>query len=81
MSNKTWVQRNGSVFGVLIGLVVLLGYLHTTIGSLQDEMRSNFSELRASNDRIETKVDEVRGYLRMNVSAPPGDNPPANAKN
>ena len=46
------------------------------MGSLRAEMREELRDLRASLDRVETKVDEVRGYLRFNPSAPHNELPP-----
>ncbi|MCY3714589.1 MAG: hypothetical protein OXH02_14985 [Gemmatimonadetes bacterium] len=44
--------------------------LRTEMSSLRTEIRAEIKDLRASLDRVEAKVDEVRGYLRFNASVP-----------
>ena len=53
-----------------------VGGLRTEIGSLRAEMREELKDTRASLDRVETKVDEIRGYLRFNPSATHNELPP-----
>ncbi len=52
--------------------------VRTEIGSLRTELRDGLREVRGSLDRVETKVDEVRGYLGFNAASPPRELPPAN---
>lgn len=104
MSESGWWERHGAVFTSIITLISVLTYLHVSLNTLRDDIRSEIGslrnemgslraetrnemssfrteikaeikDLRASLDRVETKVDEVRGYLRFNTSAPQ-DNPP-----
>ncbi len=88
MSESGWWQRHGAVFTSIITLISILTYLHVSLGTLRDELRSETSslrnemgsfrteikpeikDLRVSLDRVETKVDEVRGFLRFITSAP-----------
>ena len=80
MSESGWWERHGAVFTSIITLITVLTYLHVSlnnirdelrseVGSLRNEIRGDIRDLRASLDRVETKVDEVRGYLRFNASA------------
>ena len=70
-------DHNGSVYrdaGLLIlnYIVLLLG----PISALHDELQYT----RASIDRVETKVDEVRGYLKLIADDTTEDIPPASIK-
>lgn len=51
-----------------------MGSLRTELkyemGSFRTEIKAEIKDLRASLDRVETKVDEVRGFLRLNTSEP-----------
>ena len=87
MSESGWWERHGAVFTSIITLISVLTYLHVSlntirddlrgeVGSLRNEIRGDIRDLRASLDRVETKVDEVRGYLRFNASAPQDEPPP-----
>ena len=81
MSESGWWERHGAVFTSIITLISVLTYLHVSlntirdelsgeVGSLRNEIRGDIRDLRASLDRVETKVDEVRGYLRFNAPLP-----------
>ena len=87
MSESGWWERHGAVFTSIITLITVLTYLHVSlntirdelrgeVGSLRNEIRGDIRDLRASLDRVETKEDEVRGYLRFNASAPQDEPPP-----
>jgi len=52
--------------------------VRSEIGSLRVELREGLREVRGSLDRVETKVDEVRGYLGISDASPPRELPPAN---
>lgn len=81
MSESGWWERHGAVFTSIITLISVLTYLHVSLNTVSDELRTEMrslrteiraeiKDLRTSLDRVETKVDEVRGYLRFNASAP-----------
>ncbi len=72
MARRTWMDV--TVRAALIGAAVLV-YL-----DLKAEIRSVRVDLGNKIDRVETKVDEVRGYLKFNVAAPSEDPPPAEIK-
>lgn len=87
MSESGWWERHGAVFTSIITFISVLTYLHVSLNTIRDELRTEMSslrteirtdikDLRASLDRVETKVDEVRGYLRFNASAPDNELPP-----
>ena len=104
MSESGWWQRHGAVFTSIITLISVLTYLHVSLNTIRDELRSEagslrnemgslrsemrtemshlrteiraeIKDLRVSLDRVETKVDEVRGYLRFNASVPQDERP------
>lgn len=62
MDRKTLMDT--TIKAALIGAGVLM-YLDLSAG-----IRSKIRELGNKIDRVETKVDEVRGYLKFSVSAP-----------
>ena len=76
MDKETWFQRNGAVFTGAIALIALLTYLHVTLGELRTEFRDEFRKINASLDRVETKIDEVRGYFKYSAGATKNDTPP-----
>ena len=47
-----------------------VGSLRKEMSEFRTEISAEIKDLRSSLDRVETKVDEVRGYLKFNVSAP-----------
>ena len=53
-----------------------MGSLRTEMGSLRAEIREELRDIWVTLDRVETKVDEVRGYLRFNPSVPHNELPP-----
>ena len=67
MDRKTWMDA--TIKAALIGAAVLM-YL-----DLKAEIRSEIRELGNKIDRVETKVDEVRGYLKFNAAAPNMESP------
>ena len=71
-ARRTWMDV--TVRAALIGAAVLV-YL-----DLKAEIKSVRVDLGNKIDRVETKVDEVRGYLKFNVAAPSEDPPPAEIK-
>ncbi len=84
MSESGWWQRHGAVFTSIITLISVLTYSHVSLSAIRDEMRTEMGKLRneirgelrdfrAALDRVESKVDEVRGYLRFNASVPPNE--------
>lgn len=54
--------------------------IRTEISGLRTEIRDDLKDMRTSLDRVETKVDEVRGYLRYNANTTNSDSPPADMK-
>lgn len=58
MDRKTWMDT--TIKAALIGAAVLM-YL---------DLRVEIRGLGDKIDRVETKVDEVRGYLKFNASVP-----------
>ena len=80
MDKETWFQRNGAVFTGAIALIALLTYLHVTLGELRTEFRDEFRNINASLDRVETKIDEVRGYFKYSADAKKNDTPPTDLK-
>ncbi len=69
MYRNTWMDA--TIKAALIGAAVLM-YL-----DLKAEFRSEIRDLGDKIDRVETKVDEVRGYLKFNSSAPNKGSPAA----
>ncbi|MCY3770575.1 MAG: hypothetical protein OXG98_00925 [Gemmatimonadetes bacterium] len=87
MAELSWFQRNGAIFSGILAFIALLTYLHVSISEigaetsgLRREIREDLKEVRFSLDRVETKVDEVRGYLRYNADTTNSDGPPADMK-
>ena len=72
--NRSTIITVACTAGLLIlnYIVLLLG----PIGALHDELQYT----RASIDRVETKVDEVRGYLKLIADDTTEDTPPASIK-
>ena len=62
MDRKAWMDT--TIKAALIGAAVLM-YL-----DLKAEIRSEIRNLGDKLDRVETKVDEVRGYLKFGAAAP-----------
>lgn len=58
MDRKAWMDT--TIKAALIGAAVLM-YL---------DLRAEMRDLGNKIDRVETKVDEVRGYLKFNAAAP-----------
>ena len=58
MDRKSWMDT--TLKAALIGAGVLM-YL---------DLRAEIRDLGDKIDRVETKVDEVRGYLKFNTAAP-----------
>ncbi len=73
MTKDTWYQRNGAAFTGAIALIALLTYLHVTLGELRTEFRDELRNINASLDRVETKIDEVRGYYKYKSDATQND--------
>ena len=67
---RTEIGRLRAEFGAEIGS------LRTEMGKFRSEIRGELRDLRASLDRVETKVDEVRGYLGFNPSGSHNELPP-----
>ena len=65
MDRKTWMDT--TIKAALIGAGALM-YL---------DLRTEIRELGNKIDRVETKVDEVRGYLKFGASAPNNESPGA----
>lgn len=63
MNQESWFQRNGHVFTGAVALIALLSYLHVTMGVLRTEFRDEFRNIKNTLDRVETKIDEVSGYI------------------
>ena len=62
MDRRAWMDT--TIKAALIGAAVLM-YL-----DLKAEIRSEIRNLGDKIDRVETKVDEVRGYLKFSTAAP-----------
>lgn len=80
MNQASWFQRNGAVFTGAIALIALMTYLHVTVGELRTEFRDEFRNIKNSLDRVETKIDEVSGYLKYRADSAMNDTPPADLK-
>lgn len=65
-----------AVFTGAIALIAILTYLHVTVGELRTEFRDELRNINASLDRVETKIDEVRGYLKYSADSTKNDTPP-----
>ena len=63
MDRYTWMDA--TIKAALIGAAVLM-YL---------DLRAEIRDLGNKIDRVETKVDEVRGYLKFNAAAPNMETP------
>ena len=87
MAELSWFQRNSAIFSGILAFIALLTYLHVTISGigaevsgLRTEIREDLKDVRASLDRVETKGDEVCGYLRYNANTKNSDGPPADVR-
>ncbi len=67
MNQESWFQRNGAVFTGAVALIALLTYLHVTLGEIRTEFRDELRNITNSLDRVETKIDEVSGYLKYSA--------------
>lgn len=65
MDRKAWMDT--TMKAALIGAAVLI-YL---------DLRAEIRDLGNKIDRVETKVDEVRGYLKFNAAGPGMESPAA----
>ena len=65
MDRRAWMDT--TIKAALIGVAVLM-YL---------DLRAEVRDLGNKIDRVETKVDEVRGYLKFNTSPPNVESPAA----
>ena len=65
MDRYTWMDA--TIKAALIGAAVLM-YL---------DLRAEIRDLGNKIDSVETKVDEVRGYLKFNAAAPNMETPAA----
>lgn len=80
MNQEFWFRRNGAVFTGAIALIALMTYLQITVGELRTEFRNDFRNSRNSLDRVETKIDEVSGYLKYSTISTKNDTPSADQK-
>lgn len=80
MNRESWFQRNGAVFTGAVALIALLTYLHVTLGELSTEFRDELRNITNSLDRVETKIDEVSGYLKYSADTTEYDTPLADLK-
>ena len=80
MNQESWFQRNGAVFTGAVALIALLTYLHVTLGEIRTEFRDELRNITNSLDRVETKIDEVSGYLKYSADAKENDTPLADLK-
>ncbi len=65
MNRNSWMDT--TIKAALIGAAVLM-YL---------DLKVEIRDLGNKIDRVETKVDEVRGYLKFNAAAPNMESPAA----
>ncbi len=93
MTLKPWIDV--TIKAALISAAVLI-YLdlkaeirsvRVDLGARIDKLETRIDKLETKVDllavrigRVETKVDEVRGYLKFNVAAPTEDPSPSNMK-
>ncbi|MXZ73978.1 MAG: hypothetical protein F4Z03_02580 [Gemmatimonadetes bacterium] len=80
MNQESWFQRNGAVFTGAVALIALLTYLHVTLGEIRTEFREELRNITNSLDRVETKIDEVSGYLKFSAYSEENDTPLADLK-
>ena len=80
MNQESWFQRNGPVFTGAVALIALFTYLHVTLGELRTEFRDELRNITNSLDRVETKIDEVSGYLKYSADSRKNDTPSADLK-
>ena len=80
MNQESWFQRNGAVFTSAVALIALLTYLHVTLGEIRTEFREELRNITNSLDRVETKIDEVSGYLKFSAYSEENDTPLADLK-
>ncbi len=83
MADKTWM--NVTIRVALIGAAVLMYLdLKAEIRTVRADLESKIGTVRVDLgnriDRVETKIDEVRGYLKFDITAPTEDPPPADMK-
>lgn len=64
-----WFNRNIGIFTALLVLIAAIGYLEVRLSKLSSDMNSSFVNVNTKLDSIETKVDYVRGYLKLSTEA------------
>ena len=79
LAHKPWMDV--TIRAALIGAAVLVYLdLKAEIRSVRVELGNRMDRLEFKADRLETKIDEVRGYLKFDMTAPNEDPSPADMK-
>ncbi len=90
LTRKPWIDV--TIKAALIGAAVLMYLdlkaeirnvrvdLGARIDRVENRLGARIDKLETRIDRVETKVDEVRGYLKFNVAAPKEDPSPSDMK-
>ena len=78
-----YLDLKAEIRSVRVDLGARIDKLETRIDKLEtriDKLETKVDLLAVRIGRVETKVDEVRGYLKFNVAAPTEDPSPSNMK-
>jgi hypothetical protein len=67
MSESSWWQRNGAVFTSVIALVSILTYLHVSLGTIRDELRTEVGGLRTEMGGLRAEMREELTELRASL--------------
>ena len=69
MSESGWWQRHGAVFTSVITLISVLTYLHVSLNTLRDELRSEVGSLRTELGSLRTELRIEMSSLRTEIIA------------
>lgn len=64
MSESGWWERHGAVFTSIITLISVLTYLHVSLNTIRDELRSETGSLRTE---LRTEMSSLRTEIRGDI--------------
>jgi len=64
MSESGWWERHGAVFTSIITLISVLTYLHVSLNTIRDELRSETGSLRTE---LRTEMSNLRTEIRAEI--------------
>lgn len=64
MTESGWWERHGAVFTSIITLVSVLTYLHVSLSTIRDELRSETGSLRTE---LRTEMSSLRTEIRAEI--------------